>query len=452
MKALWSDVLDNVKQSNQFASLFDTFWKNTRLINVDDNSFTIEVNNIFAKSQFEKKYCTTISEILEKHGVKNPSLKFVTSQNSSKIHTTNPDVVVIDDNVTFNEKPNQNNHKFETHLNPKYRFDNFVVGSSNELAYAAAQAAVKNPGERYNPIFIYGGPGLGKTHLIQAIGNQIIANDKTKKVRYVTTEEFANDFIFHIGNKSAQDFTSKYRNLDVLIVDDIQFISGKDKTQEAFFNTFNALHQANKQIVISSDRPPSIIPTLTERLKSRFQMGMVIDVSLPDYETRVAIVEVKTKLSGSIDFPRETAEYIARTVKTNIRELEGVLNQVMAYAEMRNVTPTVQFAEKVLESSRPSQTRHITSRQIIEKTAKYFELKSSEIKSSSRNQRVMLPRQIAMYLLRSELHISYPQVAHELGRTDHTTAIHAINKIERLIKLDISVRQKVDDIKDNLYA
>ena len=452
MKALWDAVINDAEMSGEFGPLFNTFWKPTRLVSVHDNTYTIEVVNIFAKTQFEQKYENTVRELLKKNGANAPRVNFVTIKSHNKPSNKYHDDVVVIDDIDTKSSSNANKPKFNSHLNPKYRFDNFIVGSCNDLAYAAAQAAAKQPGEKYNPIFIYGGAGLGKTHLIQAIGNEIAKNDKTKKVLYATTEEFTNDYIYHITNTSSQEFTNKYRNLDVLIVDDIQFISGKDKTQEAFFNTFNALHQANKQIIISSDRPPGIIPTLTDRLKSRFQMGMTIDVSLPDYETRVAIIEAKAKMNSAVNLPAETAEYIAKNVRTNIRELEGALNQVMAYAEMKNITPTAEFASEILASSRPSQTKHITARQIIEKTAKYFEIKTTEIKSSSRSQYIILPRQIAMYLLRSELHMSYPQIAHELGRSDHTTAMHSITKVERQIKLDITIREKVDEIRELLYA
>lgn len=452
MDALWDAVLTDADLSGKYTSLFETFWKPTRLVSVNDNQYTIEVTNFFTKAQFESKYVDDICELLKKHGVNEPSVNFVTVNKKSKNEPKYHDEVVIIDDTSSSTNDEQKATTFNSHLNPKYRFDNFIVGSCNDVAYAAAQAAAKQPGEKYNPIFIYGGAGLGKTHLIQAIGNEITKNDKLKKVLYSTTEEFTNDYIYHITNKSSQEFTNKYRNLDVLIIDDIQFISGKDKTQEAFFNTFNALHQANKQIILSSDRPPGVIPTLTDRLRSRFQMGMTIDVNLPDYETRVAIIEAKAKLNDSIDLPRDTAEYIAKTVRTNIRELEGALNQVMAYAEMRNITPTVEFASEILANSRPSQTKHITARQIVEKTCKYFEIKATEIKSQSRHKTIVVPRQIAMYLLRSELHMSYPDIAHELGRSDHTTAMHSISKIERQIKLDITIREKVEAIKELLYA
>ena len=451
MDSLWNAVLTDADLSGKYA-LFDTFWKPTRLISVSGNEYTIEVTNIFAKAQFEDKYINDVCELLKKNGADAPSVNFVTVSGKDKDKPKYRDEVVVIDDTSSSTNSSPKPVEFNSHLNPKYRFDNFIVGSCNDVAYAAAQAAAKQPGEKYNPIFIYGGAGLGKTHLIQAIGNEITKNDRSKKVLYSTTEEFTNDYIYHITNKSSQEFTNKYRNLDVLIIDDIQFISGKDKTQEAFFNTFNALHQANKQIILSSDRPPGVIPTLTDRLRSRFQMGMTIDVNLPDYETRVAIIEAKAKLNDSIDLPRDTAEYIAKTVRTNIRELEGALNQVMAYAEMRNITPTVEFASEILANSRPSQTKHITARQIVEKTCKYFEIKSTEIKSQSRHKTIVVPRQIAMYLLRSELHMSYPDIAHELGRSDHTTAMHSISKIERQIKLDITIREKVEAIKELLYV
>lgn len=447
---LWKSVLSDAELSDEIdRTSFVTWWKPTKLVAVNNNIYTVEVTNTFARAQFEKKYEDKVLRLLKKNGIKAPRVEFVTSR-SRRRNPRSEEVVVIENKK--NSSSTSKNKIFNTHLNSKYRFDNFIVGSCNDLAYAAAQAAAKNPGEKYNPIFIYGGVGLGKTHIIQAIGNKIISNDPTKKVLYVTTEEFVNDFIYHLRNKTPEEFTRRYRNLDALIVDDIQFIAGKEKNQEAFFNTFNALHQANKQIVISSDRPPENIPTLTDRLRSRFQMGMSIDVGLPDFETRVAIIQAKASANSLVNISHDTAQYIAKNVRTNIRELEGVLNQIMAYSEMQNIEPTTEFVAEILSSSRPSQTKHITARQIIEKTSHYFEIKISEIKSPSRSQHIIIPRQIAMYLLRSELHLSYPQIARELGRGDHTTAMHSIKKIERSQKLDISIRNKISEIKDILYA
>lgn len=458
--ALWQKVLTDVQISQLVSDgNFTMWWRDPQSINltkIDGNRYTFEVKNFMVKSQFQSKFHDILVDQLKKHNPTHddPVLIFSTHKRQPVVHEED-DVVIIDEPAapakSTAKSSSFRNAKFETHLNPRYTFDNFIVGSCNDLAYAAAQAAAKNPGERYNPIFIYGGVGLGKTHLIQAIGNGILKNDPTKKVLYATTEEFVNDFVEHLRKKTPEEFTRKYRELDALIVDDIQFIAGKKANQEAFFNTFNALQQANKQVVLSSDRPPAEIPTLDDRMRSRFQMGMTIDVGLPDYETRVAIIETKAAFS-SIQLPHATAEYIAEQVRTNVRELEGALNQVMAYAEMRDIEPTVEFASEILASARPSKTRHISARQVIEKTARYFELKVADLKSPNRSANIMLPRQIAMYLLRTELHLSYPQIARELGRGDHTTAMHAIKKIETKLKLDTAVREKVAAVKEDLYA
>lgn len=429
---------------------FTTFWANANLVDFTDNTITIEVNNIFAKSQFEQKFSLIIENILRDHSYKNIQLKFVTKSNKNRVsqpQISNEEIVVI-------EQPRKQSAArstaFRSNLNSRYTFANFVVGTSNDLAYAASRAASEHPGERYNPIFIYGGVGLGKTHLIQAIGNEIVKNFPEKRVLYATTEEFVNDFVSHIRNKTPEEFVTKYREIDVLIVDDIQFIAGKEKNQTEFFNTFNALHQANKQIVIASDRPPASIPTLTDRLKSRLLMGMAIDVALPDYETRLAIIEAKASLS-SVKLPRETAEFLAKNIRSNVRELEGAMNQVLALAELQGIEPTVEFAAGVISNSKAMRPKHLTARMVIEKTAKYFDLKSTDICSAARDAYIALPRQIAMYLLRTELHMSFPKISQELGRKDHTTAMHSIDKIEREIKLDITIREKVDHVREILY-
>ena len=444
--SLWQMILGEVEVMIS-PSNFITFWNPTKLVEVHGESLIIEVNNIFAKTQFEKKFSQIIKDILKSHGYHAPKLEFITSSTKRNAKHNDNDVVIIRTNKT---KPAAKTH-FESKLNPNYNFDNFIVGSCNDLAHAAALAAAAKPGEKYNPIFIYGGVGLGKTHLIQAIGNEVLRQDESRKVLYATTEEFVNDFIYNLRTKTPDEFTKKYRELDVLIIDDFQFIAGKEKNTEAFFNTFNALHQAEKQIIIAADKPPASIPTLPERLKSRLLMGMAIDVGLPDYETRIAIIEAKSA-NSSIDLPRETAEYLAENIKTNVRELEGTLNQILAYAEMQNIEPTREFTAQILANSKLNRPKHITAKQIIEKTAKYFELKPAEICSPARDKHIALPRQIAMYLLRSELHMSYPKIANELGRKDHTTAIHSIDKIEREMKLDIIVREKVAAVREVIYA
>jgi len=326
----------------------------------------------------------------------------------------------------------------------------FFAGSCTALAYTACQAAAAAPGTKYNPLFIYGGVGLGKTHLIQAVGNEIIKNDPNMKVAYISTETFMKEFLEAVRFKKA-GFSDKYRKMDVLIVDDIQFIAGREKTQEEFFHTFNTLHQANRQIIISSDKPPRSIPTLTERLRSRFEWGMAIDIQMPDFETRCVIIETKAALSG-IQLERGTIEYLAQNIKTNVRELEGALNQLLAYAEMRGVPPDTATAEGLLGNVRQSRPQHLTARQIIDKTARHFQIDSKEMCSSKRDKHIVVPRQIAMYLLRSELHMSFPRIAQELGRKDHTTAIHSVDKIERAIKLDFLIREQVVEIREKLYA
>lgn len=459
---LWRKILTNVQIDNIVSDGNFTMWwrdpSSINLIDIKGDTYIFEVKNFMVKSQFQSKFHNILIKQLKTANpeIADPRLQFNTHKGKPQhVISDDDDVVVIDEPASTKSKSTSNpfkSGKFLSHLNPNYTFDNFIVGRCNDLAYATAQAAAKNPGQRYNPVFIYGGVGLGKTHLIQAIGNGILKNYPTKKVLYTTTEDFVNDFVKHLRNKTPEEFTKKYREVDALIVDDIQFIAGKKANQEAFFNTFNALQQANKQIVLSSDRPPAEIPTLDDRMRSRFQMGMTIDVSLPDYETRVAIIETKAALIGTVELPRETAEYIANEVRTNVRELEGALNQIMAYAEIQNVVPTVEFTSQILTSARPSQTKHLSARQVIEKTAKHFDLKVTEIKSASRSANIILPRQIAMYLLRTELHLSYPQIARELGRGDHTTAMHAIKKIEGKIKLDAIIREEVSSVKGDLYA
>jgi chromosomal replication initiator protein len=335
-------------------------------------------------------------------------------------------------------------------LNPKYTFDTFIVGSSNELAYTACMAVANNPGTKYNPLFLYGGVGLGKTHLIQAVGNGIVANDPDATILYISSETFVNEFLDSIRFKK-KGFADRYRNVDVLIIDDMQFIAGKEKTQEEFFHTFNALHQANKQIIISSDKPPKSIPTLEERLRSRFEWGMTIDIQMPDFETRCAILQTKAN-QGDVTLDRETVEYIASHVQTNIRELEGALNQLLAFCEMRGVKPDVQTASGLLGNVRATRPHHITAKQVIDKTAKHFQIDATDIVSPKRDKHIVVPRQIAMYLLRSELHLSFPKIAVELGRKDHTTAIHSVEKIEKAVKLDYIIRQQVTEIREKLYV
>ncbi|MFZ2992020.1 MAG: chromosomal replication initiator protein DnaA [Candidatus Saccharimonadales bacterium] len=451
--ALWQSVLGEIELTVSHAT-FTTWFKNTELLDNSDEGVVISVPNIFAKKQFEVKFNDQVKSVLVKNGI-SPKQIVYTISTPNRIsrqtrETTANSLLLKDDPIQSNPQSNQATNSNPGGLNPRYTFDNFIVGSSNDLAYTASRAVASNPGVKYNPLYLYGGPGLGKTHLMQAIGNELIKTDPKSRVLYISSETFYREYIDNVRFKK-KGFSEKYRNVDVLMVDDMQFIAGKEKTQEEFFHTFNHLHQNNKQIIISSDKPPKSIPTLTERLRSRFEMGMTIDIQMPDFETRCAILNIKASLSG-ITLNQDTIEYLATNIKTNIRELEGALNRLLAYAEMRGIEPDTSTAEGLLGNIRHSRPQHLSSKQIIERTAKHFQLETIEMCSEKRDKHIVVPRQIAMYLLRSELHLSFPKIATELGRKDHTTAIHSIEKIEKAIKLDFLIREQVSAIREKLYA
>ena len=452
--ALWQSVLGEIELSISHAA-FTTWFKNTELIDNTGDFVTIAVPNIFAKQQFEVKFNDQIKSILEKNGVSPQRITYTVKTSTSKKTITRETTATatkpaVEELLSRPTKTMTSSQSAGSGLNPRYTFANFIVGGSNDLAYTACQAVANNPGTKYNPLFLYGGVGLGKTHLMQAVGNEIAHRQPDARILYISFETFVQEYMDTIRFKK-KGFADKYRNVDVLIVDDMQFIAGKEKTQEEFFHTFNALHQTNKQIIISSDKPPKSIPTLTERLRSRFEWGMAIDIQMPDYETRCAIVETKASLSG-VELGRDTIEYLANNIKTNIRELEGALNQLLAYAEMRGVPPDISTAEGLIGNVRRSRPQHVTPKQIIDKTARHFQIDAGEICSPKRDKHIVVPRQIAMYLLRSELHLSFPKIANELGRKDHTTAIHSVEKIEKAIKLDFLIREQVADIREKLYA
>ncbi|HVI68835.1 MAG TPA: chromosomal replication initiator protein DnaA [Magnetospirillaceae bacterium] len=448
--ALWQTVLGEIELSVSRAS-FVTWFKNTELIRHEQGEVIIGVPNVFAKQQFEVKFTQQITTSLERNGIDVQRISYVISSASKKPTrqmATNP--TPLSPAPLAAEPITQTRTTKQSSLNPKYTFETFIVGGSNDLAYAACMSVAKDPGTKYNPLFLYGGVGLGKTHLMQAVGNEVAKRNPNARILYASTETFVNEFLDSIRYKRKWD-ASRYRTADVLIIDDVQFIAGKEKTQEEFFHTFNALHQANKQIIISSDKPPKAIPTLEERLRSRFEWGMAIDIQSPDFETRCAILQTKANQTG-ITLNRETVEYVASTIQTNIRELEGGLNQLLAFCEMRGIEPDLQTAQGLLGNVRVSRPHHLTPRQVIEKTAKHFQLEPHDITSPKRDKHIVVPRQIAMYLLRSELHLSFPKIATELGRKDHTTAIHSVEKIEKAIKLDYVVRQQITDIRERLYV
>jgi chromosomal replication initiator protein len=451
---LWHTVLGEIELSVSRGS-YVTWFKNTKVLRNNEGQLIIGVPNIFAKQQLELKYKPMIMELLGKNGVKDVDLEFKIHSGSlppRKIQD-NTEVIILSQPVdraaekTANGAPSVT-HSYRQGLNERYTFDNFIVGSGNELAYAACQAIAQNPGTKYNPLFVYGGVGLGKTHLIQAVGNAVTAQNKNKKVVYVTSEQFVQEFLDAIRYKKVADFAGHYRSADILIVDDMQFIAGKEKTQEEFFHTFNALHQANKQIIISSDKPPKDIPTLEERLCSRFEWGMIVDIGSPDFETRCAILQNKAS-QHEITLDQPVVEFLANQAQSNIRELEGFLNQLLAFCEMRNTTPNIEIVTGLFGTQR-SRPKHLSAKNVVERTAKHFQISLDEILSPKRDKDIVVPRQVAMYLLRSELHLSFPKIARELGRKDHTTAIHSVEKIERELFFDALLKGHIKEIKEKL--
>ena len=435
---------------------FRTWFQKTQLLENDDGRIRIGVQNIFTKKQLEDKYDAQIREVLERSGVAIQSIEYTIQPMSEQIKKpstgqtgdllSQPQAhTVVTKSRSIADQP-----MTAGKMNPKYEFENFIVGSSNDLAYAAAQAIAQNPGQKYNPFFVYGGSGLGKTHLIQAIGNEVLKQNPNYRIVYATCEQFVSEFLDHIRYKR-KGFSEKYRSADMLIVDDIQFIAGKERTEEQFFHTFNDLHQSNKQIILSSDKAPRSIPTLEERLRTRFEWGMTVDVQPPDFEMRSAILQSKAH-THHLELPSETVEYMANHIQTNIRELEGYLNQLIAFCELKNLEPTLDVCIALLGDGRSIQPKRITPKQIVDKTARHFNLALDDITGPKRDKDIVVPRQIAMYLLRSELHISFPRVAKELGRKDHTTAMHSVDKIQRAVTLDNIIRQHINDIKDQLYG
>ncbi len=448
---LWQAVLGEIELSVSRGS-FVTWFKNTCLLKNKDNVIVVGVPNVFIKQQLERKYNELVTQTLAKNGANATRVEYKIYSKIAHSQTADEPILVGAKPVSGPSRPATSSltHTYRQGLNERYTFDSFIVGSGNELAYAACQAIAQSPGTKYNPLFIYGGAGFGKTHLIQAVGNAILANNTNARIVYVSTEQFVQEFIDAVRFKKNTDFASYYRNADVLIVDDVQFIAGKDKTQEEFFHTFNALHQANKQIIISSDKPPRDIPTLEDRLRSRFAWGMSIDMQIPDFETRCAIVQTKAQSHNSV-LPQPVVEFLANLIQTNIRELEGALNQLLAFCEMRGLSPDIHIATSLLggQKTRP---KHLSARQIIERTARYFQIPIEDMLGPKRDKDIVVPRQIAMYMLRSELHLSFPKIARELGRKDHTTAIHSVDKIEKEAGFDTTIKSAISEIKERLYA
>lgn len=438
LENIWHQVQEDMEPQMTKPS-FETWLKPTKPWKLEDNLLYIEVPNEFARDLLESRYASTIKETLLKYIPDDLQLKFVILKNTT---TEGQAVPVLPGNLA-NEENMYN-------LNPKYTFESFVVGDSNRFAHAASLAVAEAPARAYNPLFIYGGVGLGKTHLMQAIGHFVLENNPYCKVVYVSSEKFTNELINAIQKNKTASFRGKYRTVDLLLIDDIQFLAGKESTQEEFFHTFNALHEASKQIVISSDRPPKEIPTLEDRLRSRFEWGLITDIQAPDLETRIAILRKKAVAEGW-KLPNEVIVYIANLINSNIRELEGALIRVIAYASLTKREITIELAEEVLKDIIPTQqTSRITISRIQQAVADYFHIAVDDLKSKRRTQNITLPRQIAMYLAREITDSSLPKIGEEFGGRDHTTVIHAYEKIKEFIDNDPQINQMIKELTQQL--
>lgn len=420
---------------------FTTWFKQTYILSYKNGLITIAVPNEFTKNWFEKKYRSLIYKALQ-NITEDPLVKIdykiVSANNASS--------------SAKNQKTQTNkNILFKTGFNSNYTFNNFIVGKGNELAHAASMAVAKNPGKTYNPLFIYGGVGLGKTHLIQAIGNKILEKNPNKKILFISCEKFINDFIKSLSHNSSDNFLKKYRAVDVLLVDDIQFLGGKEQTQEAFFHTFNELHQHEKQVVLTSDRPPKSIATLKDRLVSRFEWGMIADISIPDLETRSAILQYKAQ-EKNFNIDEEIINFLAMNIRNNIRELEGALNKLIAFHQINNIDPTIESTQQLLINlKRMPNKSSITAKSLITIIIEYYNISLKDILGACRKKNLVTPRQIAMYLMREEMGSSYPVIGQEVGGRDHTTAIHACDKIEKQLDADEILKQDIEIIRQKLY-
>ncbi|MEA3273302.1 MAG: chromosomal replication initiator protein DnaA [Patescibacteria group bacterium] len=444
-KYIWQAVLGEIEVTISKGN-FVTWFNNTYISSIKNGEVIIAVPNGFSKEWLENKYGKFIKESILNHYKDVKSIEYqITPVQKPSLQSLTP----VPKNTKINNSTTNSTGINKQNLNGRYTFENLVTGSHNELAKAACESITESPGERYNPLFIYGGVGLGKTHLLQAIGNNTSDNKRGLKVRYVTSEKFTTEFIDSIKGQRVDKFKDDYKNIDILLIDDIQFIGGKEKTQEEFFHIFNTLYQEDKQIVICSDRPPKSIATLEERLRSRFEGGMIVDISKPDIETRIAILMQKIKNLDSHNIPRNVLEYIARNVPDNIRELEGALNKYIAVCQLKKLTFSLKNAQEILgDSFSKIIVKTTTPNKIIESVATFYNIKPSEITGKSRKSNIIKPRQIVIYFMREELKLSYPCIGKELGGRDHATIIHAYNKVKSKIKNNLALKQEISTIRE----
>lgn len=441
-KKIWQTALGELEIVLSKAN-FTTWFKDTFIFSVDKGIAVIAVPNSFTEEWLRNKYHNQIQETLK---------KLVPDLGEVRYKITTQEIPEIEKMDLENRKEKEEKIIKEGSLNPYYSFESFIVGNSNRLAHATSKAVAVNPGIKHNPLFIYGGVGLGKTHLLQAIGNEIIRKNPRKKIIYASCEKFANEFIDAIQNKKIDFFKKRYRNSDVLLIDDIQFLAGKESTQEEFFHTFNALHQADRQVVLTSDRPPQVLSNVANRLTSRFAGGMVADIKQPDLEMRQAILQAKSQKKNFTLDP-DIIGYIAQNIQSNIRELEGSLNKIITHCELYNVTPSLDTVTKILEEMISSnKIQCLTPEKIFKIISDFFSLKREDLLGNRRMKEVVYPRQISMYLLRREMNYSYPRIARTLGGKDHTTIMHGVKKIEKDLIKNQQTQREITLIKEKLYV
>ena len=445
----WDGILQTIRQENDLSNVaFKTWLLPLKVFRIEDHVLKITAPFEQAATYVENKYKTFLYVAVAEAMGEEYEIKIITEDEASRKTAYVPPAKKMPAPVPVDDQ--------KTNLNPKYTFDTFVIGSNNRFAHAASVAVAESPGKEYNPLFLYGGVGLGKTHLMHSVAHYILQKDPTKKVLYVTSEVFTNELIDSIrngNNTSMTKFREKYRNIDVLLIDDVQFIIGKESTQEEFFHTFNALHSANKQIIISSDRPPKDLETLESRLLSRFEWGLIADISSPDYETRMAILRKKEELDG-YNIDDEVIRYIATNIKSNIRELEGALNKLVALSNLENREITISMAEEVLKDIiSPNSKREVTPQVILDVVAEHYGVSSNDIIGGKRNSEIVVPRQIVMYLCREITDTSYKAIGILLGNRDHSTIISGDNKVrDKLAAGDTSLKSNIDTIRKKLSS
>jgi chromosomal replication initiator protein len=461
-KQVWRAALGELQVSLSPAN-FETWLKDTALVAVDDTLFRVAVPSGFAKDWLESRYRSLISQTLARVVGYSVTLEFEVREVAPSERADSEEQTEAADPAAAPAAKASSKVRLESgrvggpeggsvSLNPRYTFRTFIVGSANRLAHAASLSVAERPGHAYNPLFLYGGVGLGKTHLMHAIGNAVIARFPRKRVVYVTSEKFTNEFITCVQQGRFDDFRARYRRIDLLLIDDIQFIADKERTQEEFFHTFNAIHDEGKQIVLSSDRPPRQIATLEERLRSRFEWGLIADLTVPDLETRIAILRAKAE-DQSVSISSQALEFIARKVASNIRELEGALNRIVAYASMQGMPISADLAQAVLSNVLYNpRKRAVTPERIAQAVAEYYGVEMEALKGQKRERAIVVPRQIAMYLMRAETEVSLLRIGAELGGRDHSTVLHACDKINREMQENEDLRRELAAVRELIYT